>query len=94
MKPRFQHDCDNCVFLGHYEGHDLYYCPREPTVIARYGGGGPEYTSGLPFANFPMAETEQDGSSRHLLRVAWLIAKDMGVLTQDAEKAEIWHPKR
>lgn len=51
-KPRFIHDCDECTFLGRYEGagtnYDLYYCGD--TVIARYGSEGSCYTSGLPFS--------------------------------------------
>ena len=49
-EPRFRHDCEDCVFIGHYEGHDIYRCPQEglpwPTIVARYGDDGPEYTSG------------------------------------------------
>lgn len=97
MKPRFQHDCGACVFLGHYEEHDLYYCPGEPTVIARYSSEGPGYKSGLPFANETLADSSAAArlprSCRHLLRVAWLIAKDMDVITKNQEKTEIWHPK-
>lgn len=56
--PQFEHDCDTCVFLGHYESRDwrrpvdLYVCPGQPggaTIIARYGDEGPEYGSGLAF---------------------------------------------
>lgn len=48
MTPRFEHDCDECVFIGHYGGHDLYRCPQMgmPTIVARYGDDGAEYTSG------------------------------------------------
>ena len=49
--PQFTHDCEVCKFLGHQGGHDLYYCEREPTVVARYGSDGPEYTSGLRLAD-------------------------------------------
>ncbi len=45
--PRFTHDCDSCTFLGTYEEHDLYFCPREPTVIARASSEGPDYCSGI-----------------------------------------------
>lgn len=97
--PKFQHDCSRCVYLGHFEDHDLYYCAGEPTVIARFGDEGPDYGSGLPFAETPLAELPEDqgpgsGRLRRLLRVAWLIAKDAGVLTEDGEKARIFHPKR
>lgn len=48
---KFIHDCDNCVFLGQYEEYDLYFCNNNnPTVIARYGDNGEDYTSGLSFA--------------------------------------------
>lgn len=54
MEPKFTHDCNECVFLGHEDNHDLYWCgesiPFNWTVIARYGDGGPDYTSGAVFA--------------------------------------------
>jgi hypothetical protein len=97
MKPIFRHDCEACSFLGHYEEHDLYYCPGEPTVIARYGSEGPDYKSGLVFANETLKDTSAVARNprgcHHLLRVAWLIAKDMDVTTKNQEKARIWHPK-
>lgn len=49
--PKFEHDCEACVFLGHYMDHDLYVHPTDSkTVIARYGSKG-DYASGLCFAN-------------------------------------------
>lgn len=45
----FTHDCDTCIFLGRFEGADLYVHPEgDTTVIARFGEGG-NYTSGLVF---------------------------------------------
>lgn len=61
-KPLYEHDCDQCVFLGRFESDksldskktifDLYLCGSNdyPTVVARYGVGGPEYKSGMIFA--------------------------------------------
>ena len=50
MTPqRFEHDCDACVFIGHYAGHDIYRCPQGgivPTIVARFGDDGPDYHSG------------------------------------------------
>lgn len=47
---KFTHDCDKCQFLGHYEGHDLWYCaPPGVTIIARWGSDGPDYCSGMVF---------------------------------------------
>lgn len=34
--PKFMHDCSQCVFLGHFQKHDLYYCPDEKTLTARF----------------------------------------------------------
>ena len=59
MQPYFTHDCTRCAFLGQtvaYQGegppvaYDLYFCIQAggiPTVVARYGDDGPDYTSGL-----------------------------------------------
>lgn len=53
-KPKFKHDCEDCVFMGRHNDHDLYYCAQSsiPTVVARYGSDGPEYKSGLVLADF------------------------------------------
>jgi hypothetical protein len=53
-KPRYEHDCDNCDFLGRHEEYDLYYHPNRPewylpSVIARWSSDGPDYISGLAF---------------------------------------------
>lgn len=57
-KPQFEHDCERCIFLGNYSGDwyekaDLYWCnpTTGPTVIVRYGDDGPEYSSGMIFAD-------------------------------------------
>lgn len=63
-KPLFEHDCNECVFLGlfmskkyeasifDHRNYDLYFCNQGGlfTVIARYGNDGHSYISGLPFA--------------------------------------------
>lgn len=71
-KPVFEHDCDRCIFLAHFEGKDLYFCPGEPTVIARHSSDGGDYSSGLPFADRPLSHPQHN----RYLRVAWLLAKD------------------
>ncbi len=61
MTKKYQHDCDQCTFLGTYSGHythsdgsvgrectwDLYYCGTHTrgTVLCRYGNEGHEYCS-------------------------------------------------
>lgn len=48
MTPKFTHDCDRCTFLGTHLGYDVYRCAQctGPTMVARYGNEGSEYTSG------------------------------------------------
>jgi hypothetical protein len=81
MKPRWEHDCKRCQYLGTYGSVDMYFCDKQKigglTVVARYGSDGPEYTSGIALAKMaPEAE-------HHMaLRVAYLIAKDAGLLTE------------
>ncbi len=66
QKHTYQHDCDNCVYLGQYVGvdrtrpadgivtDDLYFCKSSPsghiTVISRRSDEGGDYVSGLVFA--------------------------------------------
>ena len=54
-KPLFSHDCDVCTYLGTVNGEDLYHCgtgdPDRDTVIARSSSEGPDYASGLIFAD-------------------------------------------
>ncbi len=47
---KYTHDCENCIPLGEYFKNDLYFCVQggsSPTVIARFGNSGWQYTSGL-----------------------------------------------
>ena len=34
--PKYLHDCPDCIFLGHADLHDLYYCPKHQMLRARY----------------------------------------------------------
>ena len=60
VSTRFEHDCKRCAFLGQYEEYDLYFCPQNgiPTVIARYGDEGSEYTSGLNSSTIALVEAQ------------------------------------
>jgi hypothetical protein len=46
--PLWRHDCQQCVPLGTFTFHDLYFCRGilGGSVIARYGHDGPDYASG------------------------------------------------
>jgi hypothetical protein len=35
--PKFKHTCDTCVFLEHSDDYDIYYCPSEGIIAARFG---------------------------------------------------------
>ncbi len=56
QRPRHQHDCDCCHFLGRFENGrgeaDLYAHTQGPcrTLIARYGSHGSDYSSGSGFS--------------------------------------------
>lgn len=52
-QPRFEHDCEECTWIGTFVDHDVYWCPQggRPTVVARYGNDGPQYSS-LDIHNF------------------------------------------
>ena len=42
-KPIYEHDCEECKFLGVYDNHDLYVCNNE--IVARYGENPWNYKS-------------------------------------------------
>ena len=66
--PLYEHDCDDCVFLGSFQNADLYYHEGriETTVIARYSSDGPDYSSGLCFCktNPKLAEAKRRAIER------------------------------
>ena len=70
------------MFLGTYDGSDLYFCTQGvpsgnmPTVIARYGNEEQDYQSGMFFAETPLTDEWHNAT----LRVAYLIARDLGLL--------------
>jgi len=46
--PKYAHDCDNCRFMGHILGYDVYSCENAigpPSLIARHGNNGGDYGS-------------------------------------------------
>lgn len=74
-EPRFTHDCKNCTFLGGFEHdgdyYDLYHCMQGgncPTVIARFSDDGPDYQSGMPFADKGLIATLVEAKRRAVER--------------------------
>lgn len=69
--PLFVHDCDRCTFLGSFNNHDLYvHTGGWPTVIARWSSDGPDYYSGLMFADTrpELGEAKRRAESLGLLK--------------------------
>lgn len=83
MRPhaRHKHDCDRCRYLGTSNLHDLYFCEKQivgPTIIARWGSDGPEYTSGLEFGRRPPRRS--DSYTMRSIRVAYVLLGRLGIL--------------
>lgn len=82
-KPKYDHDCSRCTFLGNYEAgvdkpiFDLYFCyppsyPEYPTVICRYSSNGADYSSGMSIA----LALEKEGNTADPLVEALRRARD------------------
>ena len=74
ITPRYDHDCDSCVFLGSHRLHDLYFCPQHgiPTIIARFSDEPSDYYSGMSFGKNKIIEP---------LFAAYRKAVDRGLIT-------------
>ena len=72
QQPLHKHDCDVCIFLGSFNGEDLYFHPIAPLTLISRAGEGSHYLSGLPFWN---VEPQLGEAARR--------AVDIGVLTQE-----------
>ena len=49
-EPQYAHDCDQCAFLGHFDGYDIYICGDGPnTTILGRSDNPPSGYSSLPF---------------------------------------------
>jgi hypothetical protein len=78
--PKYSHYCHDCKFIGTYDGCDLYFCKTcgkyQPTVVARYGDEIEKYQTGHHFGKVSL----KDKWTHTPLRVAQLIAKDLGLI--------------
>jgi hypothetical protein len=65
------HDCAHCTPLGSLANYDLYFCRQTPlggpTVVARWGSRGCEYTSGINSANVVLREAQRRAEEQGLL---------------------------
>lgn len=67
MKPKHQHECPFCEYLGtvtvNSETVDAYFCPVNPTgptIKARHGSGAQNYTAMKPRVWLQQAEECED----------------------------------
>jgi len=71
-QPKFDHECESCLYLGRFLKHDLYACRDQQktktisTVLARYGNEDNEYISGLELA-FLYGSLELNSKSSSIL---------------------------
>ena len=86
---RHYHDCSQCHFLGRHEDNDLYFCPVEPTIIARYGADG-DYWSGLVFG---YVKDSIPGLNEALKR-ALCIPEFRDQITANVEEHQVEFPER
>lgn len=89
VKPRHQHDCSKCIFLGRFEPggsdhekYDLYFCEKGPgpTVIARFGSEPSHNLSGLIVAR---SIRKRDPDSRFPIVEALRRAESRGFLWKE-----------
>jgi hypothetical protein len=70
-KPRYEHDCNACVYLGKHKEFDLYFCDTAfPTIIARFSSDGPDYASGMDFRDHisPLGEAFKRACEKGFLK--------------------------
>jgi len=80
MTPKFKHDCEKCIFLGHYNEKDLYFCDQNstnPTLIQRYSDDSGDYFSAIAIVNDSLVQSISPD-----LRVAFLIARELGLISE------------
>lgn len=72
-EPKYKHDCNACIFLGHLEGADHYIC--KDSLIARDSSEGPDYSS------FPIyAVLSMDPDHNSILKTTLRLAKNLGYI--------------
>ena len=81
---RYEHDCDDCKYLGQFQLYDAYFCPHGKELIARNSSVGPDYVSGpsLPYTINP----ETRGAA--VLPVVAAMAKAAGYLPAEKDTGE------
>jgi hypothetical protein len=78
-KPKFEHDCNHCKFLGCFQESDLYICVGKDsiTLISRESNNGSDYRSAL------ISNGKYYGSNHDSLVEALNRAKKKGYVNDD-----------
>lgn len=78
VKPRYEHDCEDCVFLGHVDcdeirPRDAYACRADGCLVLRYGDD-------------PEKNTSYPAVARNMIMASGVTAPELrlGVLAHDA----------
>lgn len=91
-EPFYPHDCTQCVFLGRYDGYDVYVCPQHgsPTIVARYGDDGHEYKSGGTIHSHDEVLSWGLGEAfaRGFLKLDTTVALENAIYVQNEERKE------
>jgi hypothetical protein len=90
MKPKFEHDCENCTFLGHFYDHDVYQCGK--SLVARYSSEGSQYWSmpqSLVVDSLGRDGWQEDQGMRAV--VAAIFCRNVGELPAEQRKCESIH---
>jgi len=73
MKPIFENECEFCMYLGTFNGNDLYWCKSYNMLVARFGENiGHEVSRSV--------ENLLNKPTYYYLYVANLMAKDKGYI--------------
>lgn len=83
--PVYTNECEECIYLGHFEGADLYYCRMDRSIsIVTFGGSQEDYSVNQIASlkdMFSASEPLQPEDDATAARVAYLIAADRGLIS-------------
>jgi len=97
-KPKFVHNCDNCLFLGCHKEFDVYFCPD----LESYGGGSVILRYGDEVENYSSSPISVALYGKELTKAAkirkdvaaWLLFEGMVKISLNSavieNKREIW----
>jgi hypothetical protein len=90
--PQFQHDCESCRWMGRYSKQlnedgtekagepdvDLYFCPGDGSIVARYGDEPARYTAHLPLIIRSLGAAQLNLNGQRPLWIGYIRARHAG----------------